>query len=381
MKNYYHLLTDEQREIQQMVRQFADERIIPVCKECDITGRFPAELYKEAFEMGLTTFTIPEQYGGAGGNIFTYALIKEELARGDAGFSGTVAGAYMGVVPIKVAGNEYHWKLVADVLTQGGAMSFTLTEANAGSDSAALKTTYVVDGDSVIINGRKSFISNGEVADLYTLFATSDPSLRAKGISCFIVPRDTPGISIGKHEDKMGYRTSCTNDVIFEDVRIPLKNMIGGHGEGMDIVKRSLGYTRPTSGAGAVGNAQYAFECAVEYSKVRETFGKPIYKNQGVGFMLADMYTKLEASRQMVWHACKCADAGVVDTRLFSASKVFASDMCMQVCTDAVQVLGGNGYSREYPVEKRFRDAKIYQIFEGTNQIQRKIISGELIYN
>lgn len=381
MKNYYHLLTDEQREIQQMVRQFADERIIPVCKECDITGRFPAELYKEAFEMGLTTFTIPEQYGGAGGNIFTYALIKEELARGDAGFSGTVAGAYMGVVPIKVAGNEYHWKLVADVLTQGGAMSFTLTEANAGSDSAALKTTYVVDGDSVIINGRKSFISNGEVADLYTLFATSDPALRAKGISCFIVPRDTPGISIGKHEDKMGYRTSCTNDVIFEDVRIPLKNMIGGHGEGMDIVKRSLGYTRPTSGAGAVGNAQYAFECAVEYSKVRETFGKPIYKNQGVGFMLADMYTKLEASRQMVWHACKCADAGVVDTRLFSASKVFASDMCMQVCTDAVQVLGGNGYSREYPVEKRFRDAKIYQIFEGTNQIQRKIISGELIYN
>lgn len=381
MKNYYHLLTDEQRALQQMVRQFADERIIPVCKECDVTGRFPSELYKEAFEMGLTTFTIPEQYGGAGGDIFTYALIKEELARGDAGFSGTVAGAYMGVVPIKVAGNEYHWKLVADILTQGGAMSFTLTEANAGSDSAALKTTYVVDGDSVIINGRKSFISNGEVADLYTLFATSDPSLRAKGISCFIVPRDTPGISIGKHEDKMGYRTSCTNDVIFEDVRIPLKNMIGGHGEGMDIVKRSLGYTRPTSGAGAVGNAQYAFECAVEYSKVRETFGKPIYKNQGIGFMLADMYTKLEASRQMVWHACRCADAGVVDTRLFSASKVFASDMCMQVCTDAVQVLGGNGYSREYPVEKRFRDAKIYQIFEGTNQIQRKIISGELIYN
>lgn len=381
MNNYYHLLTDEQRALQQMVRQFADERIIPVCKECDVTGRFPTELYKEAFEMGLTTFTIPEKYGGAGGDIFTYALIKEELARGDAGFSGTVAGAYMGVVPIKVAGNEYHWKLVSDILTQGGAMSFTLTEANAGSDSAALKTTYVVDGDSVIINGRKSFISNGEVADLYTLFATSDPALRAKGISCFIVPRDTPGISIGKHEDKMGYRTSCTNDVIFEDVRIPLKNMIGGHGEGMDIVKRSLGYTRPTSGAGAVGNAQYAFECAVEYSKVRETFGKPIYKNQGVGFMLADMYTKLEASRQMVWHACKCADAGVVDTRLFSASKVFASDMCMQVCTDAVQVLGGNGYSREYPVEKRFRDAKIYQIFEGTNQIQRKIITGELIYN
>lgn len=286
----------------------------------------------------------------------------------------------MGVVPIKVAGNEYHWKLVADVLCQGGAMSFTLTEANAGSDSAAIRTQYVVDGDSVIINGRKSFISNGEVADLYLLFATKDPSLRGKGISCFIVPRTAAGISIGKHEDKMGYRTSCTNDVVFEDVRIPLKNMIGEEGQGMDIVKRSLGYTRPTSGAGAVGNAQYAYECAVEYSKMRETFGKPICKNQGISFMIADMYTKLEAARQMVWHACKCADAGITDTRLASAAKVFASDIGMQVCTDAVQILGGNGYSREYPVEKRFRDAKIYQIFEGTNQIQRKIIAGDILY-
>lgn len=380
MQNYYHLLTDEQREIQQMVRQFADERIIPVCKECDITGEFPTELYKEACDLGLTTFTLPEKYGGAGGDIFTYSLIKEELARGDAGFSGTVAGAYMGIVPIKVAGTEYHWKLAADILTQGGAMSFTLTEPNAGSDSAAIRTTYVVDGDSVIINGTKGFISNGEVADMYTLFATKDPSLRAKGISCFLVPRDTPGISIGKHEDKLGYRTSCTNDVIFEDVRIPLKNMIGGEGQGMEVVKKSLGYTRPTSGAGAVGNAQYAYECAVEYSKTRETFGKPICKNQGISFMLADMYIKLEAARQMVWHACKCADADITDTRLASAAKVFASDAGMQVCTDAVQILGGYGYCRDYPVEKRFRDAKIYQIFEGTNQIQRKIISGDIIY-
>ncbi|HBR09006.1 MAG TPA: acyl-CoA dehydrogenase [Clostridiales bacterium] len=380
MKNHYHMLTDEQRDIQLMVREFADKRIIPVAKECDITGTFPHELYKEAFEMGLTTYTIPEKYGGAGGDIFTYALIKEELARGDAGFSGTVAGAYMGVVPIKVAGNEYHWKLVADVLTQGGAMSFTLTEPNAGSDAAAIRTQYVKDGNDVIINGRKGFISNGEVSDLYLLFATKDPALNAKGISCFIVPRTANGISIGKHEDKMGYRTSCTNDVVFEDVRIPLKNMIGGEGEGMDIVKRALGFTRPTAGAGAVGNAQYAYECAVEYAKTRTTFGKPICKNQGVSFILADMYIKLEAARQMVWHSCKCADAGIFDPRLASAAKVFASDAGMQVCTDAVQILGGNGYSREYPVEKRFRDAKIYQIFEGTNQIQRKIIAGDILY-
>ncbi len=381
MKNYYHMLTDEQKEIQQLVRKFADEKIIPTCKQCDIDGTFPTDLYKEAFEMGLTTYTLPVKYGGLGGDIFTWALIKEELARGDAGFSGSVSGAYMGIVPIKVAGNDYHWKLAADILTQGGAMSFVLTEANAGSDSAAIRTQYVVDGDSVIINGRKSFISNGEISDLYLLFATQDPALRAKGISCFVVPRDIPGISIGKHEDKLGFRSSCTNDVIFEDVRIPLKNMIGEHGQGLDIAKRSLGYTRPTSGAGAIGNAQYAFECAVEYSKVRETFGKPICKNQGISFMLADMYIKLEAARQMVWHACRCADAGITDARLASAAKVFASDAGMQVCTDAVQILGGNGYSREFPVEKRFRDAKIYQIFEGTNQIQRKIISGDIIYS
>ena len=380
VKNYFHTLTEEQREIQAMVRDFADKEIIPTAKQCDIDGTFPMELYRKAFEMGLTTYTIPEKYGGGGGDIFTYSLIKEELARGDAGFSGTIAGAYMGVVPIKVAGNDYHWKMVADVLTQGGIMSFTLTEPDAGSDAASLRTKYVRDGDHFVINGRKGFISNGEVSDLYLVFATKDIQLGAKGISAFIVPRSALGISIGKHEDKMGYRTSCTNDVVFEDVRIPVANLIGAEGEGMDIVKRSLGYTRPTAGAGAVGNAQYAYECAVEYSKVRKTFGKAICKNQGVSFMLADMYVRLEAARQMVWHSCRCADAGIVDPRLFSASKVFAADAGMQVCIDAVQVLGGYGYSKEYPVEKRMRDAKIYQIFEGTNQIQRKIIAGDILY-
>ncbi|QAT51198.1 acyl-CoA dehydrogenase [Caproiciproducens sp. NJN-50] len=364
-----------------MVREFADKEIIPTAKECEIDGTFPKELYRKAFEMGLTTYTLPEKYGGCGGDIFTYSLIKEELARGDAGFSGTVAGAYMGIVPIKVAGNEYHWKIAADILTNGGLMSFALTEPNAGSDAAAVKTKYVKDGDSVVINGRKGFISNGEVSNLYTVFATSDSSLGAKGIACFLVPRDTPGISIGKHEDKMGYRTSCTNDVVFEDVRIPLKNMIGAEGEGMSICKRSLGYTRPTAGAGAVGNAQYAYECAVEYSKVRTTFGRPICKNQGISFMLANMYMKLEAARQMVWYSCRCADAGIFDARLSSSSKAFAADAGMEVCTDAVQVLGGYGYSREYPVEKRMRDAKIYQIFEGTNQIQRMVIASDILHS
>ncbi len=381
MKNYSHLLSNEERDIQLMVRDFADKRIIPTCKSADIEGRVPMELYKEAFEMGLTTLTLPEKYGGVGGSIFMVAIVSEELARGDAGFSGIVAGAHIATTPIELYGTEYHWKMVADMLLGGGVMSFALTEPDAGSDAAALKTKYRIVGDEVVLNGRKGFISNGEVSDMFTMFATSDPKLRAKGISCFLIPRDTPGISIGKHEDKMGYRCCSTNDIVLEDVVIPLKNMIGAEGQGMDIAKSSLGYTRPPAGAAAIGNAQYAFECAVEYSKVRETFGRPICKNQGISFMLADMYARLEAGRQMVWHSCRCADAGIQDLRLASAAKVIASDMAMQVCTDAIQVLGGYGYSREYPVEKRFRDAKIYQIFEGSNQIQRMVIASDILHS
>ena len=354
MTNHSHLLSTDERDIQLLVRDFANKRIIPVCKDADIEGRVPMELYKEAFDMGLTILTLPEKYGGLGKGVFMTALVSEELARGDAGFSGIVAGAHIACTPIELYGTDYHWKMVADMLLGGGVMSFTLTEPNAGSDAAALRTKYEIVGDEVIINGRKGFISNGEVSDMYTVFATKDPALRGAGISCFLVPRDAPGISIGKHEDKMGYRTCA---------------------------KHSLGFTRPPAGAAAIGNAQYAFECAVEYAKVRTTFGKPISKNQGISFMLADMYARIEAGRQMVWHSCRCADAGIVDLRLASAAKVMASDLAMQACTDAVQVLGGYGYSREYPVEKRFRDAKIYQIFEGTNQIQRMVIASDLLHS
>lgn len=381
MKTGYHLLTDEQREIREMVRDFADREIIPTCKELEREGIFPKELYHKAFEMGLTTFILPEKYGGSGGDIFTYALIKEELARGDAGFSGYVSGAYMGAIPVMLAGTDYHWSLVSDVLCSGGIMSFALTEPGSGSDVASMRTTYRRVGDEFVLNGRKCFISSGEVSDMYLLFATEDTSLGKAGISAFLVPRTCEGISIGKHEDKMGYRTSMTNDIVLEDVHIPAKNLIGAEHKGMALSNESLNYTRPTAGAGAVGNAQYAFEQAVEYSKVRTTFGRPICKNQGISFMLADMYTQLEAARQMVWHACRCADAGVFDRRLGSAAKCFAADAGMKVCEDAVQILGGYGYSREYPVEKRMRDAKIYQIFEGTNQIQRMVMASDILHS
>ena len=379
MKTSFNLLTDEQQEFRQLVREFADKEIIPKTKQLDVNGEFPKELYHKAFEMGLTTMTLPEKYGGQGMDIFTYALLKEELARGDAGFAGAIAGSFMGSLPSLLDGTEYHKQLVAECLTNGGIMAFCLTEAESGSDSASMRTTYVDDGDSYIINGNKCFISNGGVADLLQVWATHDRTLGKDGISCFLVDTKTPGVSVGKHEEKLGYRTSATTEIIFEDVRIPKKNMIGAEGEGMAIMNRSLNRTRPTAGAGAVGNAEYAYECAVEYAKVRTSFGgKPIRKFQGVGFMLADMYTQLEAARQLVWYACKCADAGVVDRKLFSAAKCFAADVGMKVCEDAIQVMGGYGYSKEYPVEKRFRDAKIYQIFEGTNQIQRIVINSDI---
>lgn len=381
MKNNYHLLTTEQEELRQMVRDFADSEIIPTAKECDVPGIFPKELFHKAFEMGLTTCTLPEKFGGMGLDTFTWAVLKEEIARGDAGFASSVGVCYMASKPAQLFGTEEQIKMVADVLTSGGMGCFALTEPNAGSDASAMKTRYTREGEYFVLNGRKGFITSAEVADIATVYATSDPSLGAKGVSAFLVDMHTPGISIGKHEDKMGHRTSVTNDIVFEDVKIPVKNLLGQEGMGMTIATTSLGYTRPSSGAGAVGNAQYALECAVEYSKVRTTFGKPICKNQGISFMLADMYTKLEAARMMVWHACKCADAGIRDMRLSSAAKAFASDMGFQVCADAVQILGGYGYSREYPVEKRLRDAKLYQIFEGANQIQRKIIAGDMLHS
>ena len=241
-----------------------------------------------------------------------------------------------------------------------------------------MRTTYVDDGDAYVINGSKTFISGGEHADMFLVFATFDRELRGKGVSAFYVDAKTPGLSIGKKEDKMGYRTSDTVDLIFDNVRVPKDMLIGKEGEGMMIMSQCLNRTRPTAGAGAIGNAQYAFEIAADYSTKRMSFGKPICKHQGIGFKLAEMYTLLEAGRLMCWQASKTADAGIVDAKLFSAAKVFASDAGMKVCSEAVQILGGYGYSKEYPVEKRFRDAKIYQIFEGTNEIQKMVISKDI---
>jgi len=374
-----YLLTDEQKDLQAMVREFADKEIVPMAKEADRTGEFPTALVKKAVDMGLTTLSLPVAYGGMGIDNQTYAIIKEEIARGDAGIASTLGACYLGVMPIKLAGTERQMRKVADVLLSGGIMAFGLTEAESGSDAASLKTTYVKDGDQYILNGTKTFITNGGIAELYTIFATRDRTLGAKGISTFIVEAGTPGLSVGKEEVKMGIRTSNTTEVILQDVRIPAENLLGEEGQGFKIALNTLNQTRPTSGAGAIGNAVAAYEYALEYSKQRKTFGNPICKHQAVSFLLADMAIQLEAARQLVMYAAKIMDTGTVVPRVFSTAKAFASDVGMKVCCDAVQIMGGYGYSCEYPVEKRMRDAKIFQIFEGTNQIQRLIISGSIL--
>jgi len=374
-----YLLTDEQKDLQAMVREFADKEIVPMAKEADRTGEFPTALVKKAVDMGLTTLSLPVAYGGMGIDNQTYAIIKEEIARGDAGIASTLGACYLGVMPIKLAGTERQMRKVADVLLSGGIMAFGLTEAESGSDAASLKTTYVKDGDQYILNGTKTFITNGGIAELYTIFATRDRTLGAKGISAFIVEAGTPGLSVGKEEVKMGIRTSNTTEVILQDVRIPAENLLGEEGQGFKIALNTLNQTRPTSGAGAIGNAVAAYEYALEYSKQRKTFGNPICKHQAVSFLLADMAIQLEAARQLVMYAAKIMDTGTVVPRIFSTAKAFASDVGMKVCCDAVQIMGGYGYSCEYPVEKRMRDAKIFQIFEGTNQIQRLIISGSIL--
>lgn len=372
------LLTQEQQDLRDMFRDFARKEIIPISSEFDEKGEFPREAFKKAVDMGLTTLGLPEKYGGSGEGALTGSILSEELGYADAGFAVAVGACNLAAIPVIMGGNEKQIQTVADVLLNGGLAAFCLTEAAAGSDATALRTTAVKDGNEWVINGVKTFITNGGVADIYTVFATVDPSLRSKGVGAFLVPRGTPGVSVGKEENKMGIRLSNTTEVIFENVRIPEENLIGKIGQGMRIALGTLNRTRAQGSAAAVGIAQRAIDESIKYAKTRVTFGKPIHKHQAIGFMIADMDIQTEAARQLVRHACRMVDKGVVDARQGSIAKTFAGDNAVKCALDAIQVLGGFGYSREYPVEKLLRDAKIYQIFEGTNQIQRMTVAGHL---
>lgn len=377
---HQHILTGEQLDLQAFARDFAAKELAPVVKECDRKGEFPMEVFRKFCEVGFNSMFLPEAYGGQGLGAMDMVLVYEEFAKVDAGFICSASTGEFSIEPILVAGTEEQKKYYMDFILQGGLGAFALTEPNAGSDAAATRTTAVRDGDDYILNGRKCFITSGPVANVYSVFATVDPSLGTKGISCFIVERDRPGVSVGKDEDKMGMRLSCTSDVIFEDVRIPAKNLVGAEGKGFGLAMKCLDRSRGVNSYGALGIAQRALDEAVAYAKQRKTFGRPIIGHQGVQFLLADMEIDVTTARALLWQCAQMVDKGVFDTKLGSVTKTFLSEMAMRVTTSAVQVLGGYGYSREYPVEKLMRDAKLWSIFEGTNQIQRMVISGCLAH-
>lgn len=377
---HHHILTGEQLDLQAFARDFAAKELAPVVKECDRKGEFPMEVFRKFCEVGFNSMFLPEAYGGQGLGAMDMVLVYEEFAKVDAGFICSASTGEFGIEHILVAGTEEQKKYYMDFILQGGLGAFALTEPNAGSDAAATRTTAVRDGDDYILNGRKCFITSGPVANVYSVFATVDPSLGTKGISCFIVERDRPGVSVGKDEDKMGMRLSCTSDVIFEDVRIPAKNLVGAEGKGFGLAMKCLDRSRGVNSYGALGIAQRALDEAVAYAKQRKTFGRPIIGHQGVQFLMADMEIDVTTARALLWQCAQMVDKGVFDTKLGSVTKTFLSEMAMRVTTSAVQVLGGYGYSREYPVEKLMRDAKLWSIFEGTNQIQRMVISGCLAH-
>ena len=373
------LLSEDQIALQMMVREFVQKEVIPNAAQFDVDGSYSQDILQKAMEMGLHLMEIPEKYGGMGLDHLTELVLREELGYGDAGFAVTVGGNGLGYTPLAIAGTEEQIKHFADVVTQGAVSAFALTEAGGGSDVASNRTTAVKVGDEYIINGTKTFITNGDIAQIYTVIASTDKEQRTKGMSAFMVDRDTPGITVGAHENKMGIRTSHTVEMSFEDVKVPAKNLIGREGDGFKIAMMTLDRTRPSGVSAAVGIMQRAIDECIKYSKERVVFGKPICKHQAVAFMIADMEIKCQASRQMVRHCATLMDNGIYDSVAGSIAKTFASDCAVQVATDAVQVLGGYGYSKEYPVEKLMRDAKIYQIFEGTNQIQRIVISNNLL--
>lgn len=373
-------LSEEQEMMRRMARDFADNEIAPYAQEWDKEDRFPEETVKKMHELGLMTIGVPAEYGGPGLDHVAQNIVTEEIARGDAGIATTMAAStLLAADPVLIAATHEQKKWFYGMQNEGAIAAFCLTEPGAGSDAGGLSTKCVKDGDYYILNGTKQFISNGGVAQLYTVFATLDKKLGYKGICAFMVDRNTPGISVGPKEDKLGIRSSNTTQVIFEDVRVPAKNLLGKEGEGFKIAMKTLDLSRASVAAMAVGVAQAAMEASVKYAKERTQFGKPIASFQAVQFMLADMIQYIHAARLLYLEASSRQDMGLPFTQIASLAKCFAGDTAMKVATDAVQIFGGYGYTKEYPVEKYFRDAKIMQIFEGTAQVQRLVIANDLL--
>ena len=372
-------LTEEQEQMRQLAHRFAESEIRPVAAEYDESEQMPWPVIEKAAQIGLTSFRYPEEYGGGGvEDLLTTCIVAEELSWGCLGIGMSILTLGLAAVPILLSGNEQQkaryipWFCDTNNV-KGGA--FALTEPDAGSDVASIRTTAQRDGDHYILNGQKRFITLGGIADLYVIFATLQPGGGHDSICAFIVEADLPGLKAGKKERKMGMRASHTGDVILDRVRVPVENRLGEEGTGFYIAMRAFEHTRPLVAVAAVGVARAAYEYALDYAQQRTQFGKPIIAKQAVRFILADMATEIDAARLLVWRAAWLADQGHSCNIPASMAKVFAADMAMQVTTNAVQILGGYGYMREYPVEKWMRDAKILQIVEGTSQIQKVVIS------
>ncbi|HHO47399.1 MAG TPA: acyl-CoA dehydrogenase [Desulfobacteraceae bacterium] len=375
-----YLLTEEQQMIVDTAREIADEKIVPRRAELDEKNEFPTDILQDMARADLFGIFVPEQYGGFGGGCFEIVLALEQLARGCVGVATSYAASALGIFPVLIAGSEQmKEKYLPDIAAGRKWAAFGLTEANAGSDASGVQTTAVLDGDEWVLNGTKQWITNGGESQIYSIIAITDPSKGARGASIFIVEDGDPGFSYGKKENKMGIRASATRELIMNDCRIPGDRLVGRQGTGFITVMKTLDVSRPGIASLGVGLAQAALDEAVTYAKQRIQFGKPIISFQAVQHMLADMAIQLEAARALVYAASRHIDNNPRNmSKASSMCKVFATDMAMKVTTDAVQVLGGYGYMKEYPVEKMMRDAKILQIYEGTNQIQRNVVGQEL---
>jgi len=373
-------LSPEQREIQELALKFARNEMIPRAQEYDEKSIFPSEIFKKAWELGLVNTCIPAEYGGTGFSAVDSVVISEALAYGCMGMNTSFMANDLALLPIVIGGSdEQKKKFLTPFTTDFRIASFCLTEPGNGSDAGGIRTQIKDGGDHWIINGEKMWITNAGHAHLFVVYGTVDSNLKHKGISAIVVDPKSPGVEIGKKEDKMGHRSSDTRGVKFNNVKVPKENMLKAPGEGWGIAMATLDHSRPLVASSALGGAQRALDLSIQYAKERNQFGVPIAKHQAVQFMIAEMGMKVEAARLLTYKAAWMCDQGVRNTEIASYAKAFASDSCMQITTDAVQIYGGYGYSKEYPVEKLMRDAKLIQIYEGTSQIQRLVMARELL--
>ncbi len=373
-------LSTEQKALQDLVHDFSKNVIRPQAKELDETGNYPHDIAKQAFEAGILNGHVPQTFGGPGLSVMESAIISEEFGWGCTGVTTALEGNNLAAAPLIVGASEdVKKKFLGELTSECCFAAYCVTEPSAGSDVAGIKTQAVKKGDDYVLNGSKMWITNASVARWYFVLAVTDPKAKHKGLTGFAVPANTPGIKVGKKEKNLGQHCSDTRGITFEDVVVPSKYRVGNDGDGFKIAMGAFDHTRPLVAAGAVGLSRAAMEYSIEYSLQRQTFGVPIANHQAISFMIAEMARDIEAARLLVWKAAWTIDQGTRNTLEASIAKAFAADSAMRIATDAVQIFGGYGYSTEYPVEKLFRDAKIFQIYEGTSQIQRLIIGREII--